>query len=62
MTKEKAIEMINEYLLEPNSIDKNWVEVLKMCKNALVENDKLKAEIEDLKLQIKTLLDAEKCS
>ena len=83
MTKEKAIEMINEYLLEPNSIDKNWVEALKMCRQALKENENLnvelvgmrgacesykmhydnaQAEIKDLKKQIKTMLDVEKCS
>lgn len=36
MTIEKAIEMIEEYLLEPNNIDKSWVEVLEMCKQALL--------------------------
>ena len=37
MTLEKAIEMIDEYLLEPHSIDKDWVEVLTLCKKLLIE-------------------------
>ena len=48
MTNEKAIEMIGEYLLEPNNINKEWVEVLEMCKQALAENNRQKAEIERL--------------
>lgn len=42
MTKERAIAMIDEYLLEPNSIDAEWVEILKMSRDALElckEND-----------------------
>ena len=35
MDKEKAIEMIDEYLLEPNNINKEWVECLQLCKQAL---------------------------
>lgn len=35
MVIEKAIEMIDDYLLEPNSISPDWVEVLKMCRKAL---------------------------
>jgi hypothetical protein len=42
MTTEKAIEMIDEYLLEPNNIDKAWVEVLEMCKKALLDSDNYK--------------------
>lgn len=37
MTIEKAIEMIDDYLMEPNSINNDWVEVLKMCRAALIE-------------------------
>lgn len=37
MTKERAIAMIDEYLLEPNSIDAEWVEILRMSKEALRE-------------------------
>lgn len=37
MNIEKAIEMIDDYLLEPNSISAEWVEVLKMCRNALID-------------------------
>ena len=35
MTTEKAIKMIDEYLLEPNSIHKDWVECLRLCRQAL---------------------------
>ncbi len=48
MDKEKAIEKIDEYLLEPNNINKEWVECLQMCKQALLENVSQKAEIERL--------------
>lgn len=44
MNTEKAIKMIDEYLLEPNSIHPEWVKCLQLCKQALVENEKLKAE------------------
>lgn len=37
MTVEKAIEMIDDYLMEPNSINGDWVKVLKMCRAALEE-------------------------
>lgn len=40
MTIEKAIEMIDDYLLEPNSIAAEWVEVLKMCREALLQQRK----------------------
>ena len=39
MTKEKATAMIDEYLLEPNNISKEWVECLKLCREALKEVD-----------------------
>ena len=39
MTIKKAIEMIDEYLMESNSISADWVEVLKLCRKALVEKE-----------------------
>lgn len=48
MTTKKSIEMIDEYLLEPNNINKERVECLQLCKQALVDNVKQKAEIERL--------------
>lgn len=35
VTPEKAIGMIDEYLQEPNSISADWVEALKLCRDAL---------------------------
>ena len=55
MTTEKAVEMIDEYLLEPNNIDKAWVEALELCKQALQERDGQQAEIERYKGVIKLL-------
>ena len=40
MTTEKAIKMIDEYLVEPNNINQEWVEVLEMCKEALIKVEK----------------------
>lgn len=37
MTEERVIEMIDEYLLEPNSIVNEWVEGLLICRTSLVE-------------------------
>ena len=37
MTKQQAIAMIDEYLLEPNNISKEWVEILRMSREALKE-------------------------
>ena len=48
MTTEKAILMIDEYLEEPNSINKEWVECMRLCKQALLENVNLKADKEAL--------------
>ena len=45
MTTEKAIKMIDEYLLEPNSIAKEWVEVLLLCKKALEKQIPQKAAL-----------------
>lgn len=36
----KAIEMIDEYLQEPNSIAEDWYKVLKLCRQALREKVK----------------------
>ena len=36
----KAIEMIDDYLREPNSIAEDWVMVLKLCRQALREKVK----------------------
>lgn len=38
--------MIDEYLLEPNNINKEWVECLQMCKQALAENEQSKKSLE----------------
>ena len=35
MDLNKAIEMIDEYLLEPNCIHKDWVECLRLCRKVL---------------------------
>ena len=35
MDRKQAIAMIDEYLLEPNSIDAEWVEILQMSRAAL---------------------------
>ena len=35
MNTNKAIKMIDEYLLEPNSIHPEWVKCLQLCKQAL---------------------------
>ena len=39
ITKERAIAMIDEYLLEPNNISPEWVEILRMCRAALIKTD-----------------------
>ena len=35
MNIEKAIEMIDELLLEPNNIDPEWVECMRFCRRVL---------------------------
>lgn len=52
MTTEKAIRMIDEYLTEPHSINKKWVECLMLCREALVDSDRQKAEIERLQAMV----------
>ena len=37
MTKERAIEMIDEYLLEPEYIHEEWIEVLLLCRQLLTK-------------------------
>ena len=54
MTKERAIAMIDEYLLEPNNIDKAWVEVLELCKKALSAEEQ-QAEMERLDKEVERL-------
>ena len=46
MSNEKIIQMIDEYLEEPHSINKDWVEALQTCRQALLDNERLKAGIE----------------
>lgn len=42
MTNKKALEMIDEYLLtDPNNIDKDWFMCLVICRQALVDSEKL---------------------
>ena len=48
ITTEKAIEMIDEYLLEPNSISKDWIKCMQLCKQAILDSESQKAEIERL--------------
>ena len=38
MTRQRVIEMIDEYLLEPHSIDSEWVEAMKICRQALLSS------------------------
>ena len=55
MTKQKAIKMIDEYLSEPNSIDKEWIECMEFCKKAIIDNDCYKMVNEALISGQKTL-------
>ena len=48
MDRTKATEMIDEYLLEPNSIAKDWIECLRLCKQALLDKEALIKEQETL--------------
>ena len=57
MTTEKAIAMIDEYIQEPNNISKEWVAVLEMCKEALLERERQKIEIDILIRKKETLKD-----
>lgn len=57
MTTEKIIQMIDEYLEEPHSIHKDWVEALQTCRQALLDNAEQKAEINILIRKKETLQD-----
>lgn len=48
MNKNKAIKMIDEYLIEPNSIPREWVECLRFCQECINKVDKLTAYVESL--------------
>lgn len=57
MTNEKIIEMIDESLEEPHSLSERWVQALQGCRKALVDNERLKAEIDILIRKNETLKD-----
>lgn len=40
MTNKNVVEMIDEYLLEPNNINKEWIEALGICRKLLIEKIK----------------------
>ena len=48
MDNNKIISMIDEYLTEPHSISREWVEALTICKQALKDNEKKDTEIDIL--------------
>ena len=48
MNNNKIISMIDEYLTEPHSISREWVQALLVCKDALVQNKKKDTEIDIL--------------
>ena len=58
MTYNRIIEMINEYLEEPHSIDKEWVEALQICRQAIIDNEKQQAEVERLQEENKRIVGA----
>lgn len=49
MNKNKAIKMIDEYLTEPNSISREWVDCLLYCRECIKKVEEQNAEIEHLK-------------
>ena len=49
MTKEKAIAMIDDCLLEPNSMSKDWIDVFKLCKESLEKYTMAKSVVEKVK-------------
>ena len=57
MNNNRIIEMIDEYLTEPHSISKEWVEALTICKQALKDNEKKDTEIDILIRKNETLKD-----
>ena len=52
MNKDKIIEMIDTHLEEPHSISQEWVDALETCRQALIENENLKAEIDRLNVAL----------
>ena len=48
MDNNKIISMIDEYLTEPHSISREWVEALTICRQALIDNKKKDTEIDIL--------------
>ena len=48
MDNNKIISMIDEYLTEPHSISREWVQALLVCKDALIQNKKKDTEIDIL--------------
>ena len=46
MDAEKAIRMIDEYLAEPNSIHRVWLECLTLCRDALEKQIPKKPDLE----------------
>ena len=52
MNKDKIIKMIDEHLEEPHSICQDWVVALETCKQALIENENLKAEVVRLEFDL----------
>lgn len=57
MNNEKIIQTIDEYLEEPHSIHPDWVEALQICRQALIDNETLKAEIKIMLRKKETLRD-----
>ena len=57
MKNERIIEMIDEYLTEPHSINREWVEALTICRQALKDAEKQNTEIDILIRKNETLKD-----
>lgn len=49
MDKDKALNLIDEFLTEPNSISRDWIDCLLYCRECIKKVDELNAEIEHLK-------------
>lgn len=49
MNKAKALKMIDEYLTEPNSISREWIDCLLYCRECIKKVEEQNAEIEHLK-------------
>ena len=63
MTKEKAVQLIDEYLAD-ECVSAEWVECLTLCRNALTVNEILKEENKALDIENSVLsrMLAEKCT